>query len=56
VLPTEDAVHMFESMGIATGIELDRLMGAVDYLEKTLGRPLPGRMKRVLDFQQNCNN
>ena len=55
-VPTEDAVHMFESMGIATGIELNSLMGAVDYLESALGRSLPGRMKRVLDFQQNCNN
>jgi hydroxymethylglutaryl-CoA lyase len=55
-VPTEDAVHMFESMGIATGIELTSLMGAVDYLENSLGRSLPGRMKRVFDFQQNCNN
>jgi hydroxymethylglutaryl-CoA lyase len=55
-VPTEDAVHMFESMGIATGIELKSLMGAVNYLEEGLGRSLPGRMKRVLDFQQNCNN
>lgn len=55
-VPTEDAVHMFESMGIATGIELKSLMGAVDYLEDSLGRSLPGRMKRVLNFQQNCNN
>ena len=55
-VPTEDAVHMFESMGIATGIELKSLMGAVDYLENSLGRSLPGRLKRVLDFQQNCNN
>ncbi len=55
-VPTEDAVHMFESMGIATGIELKSLMSAVNYLEEGLGRSLPGRMKRVLDFQQNCNN
>ncbi len=55
-VPTEDAVHMFESMGIATGIELESLMSAVNYLEERLGRSLPGRMKRVLDFQQNCNN
>ena len=55
-VPTEDAVHMFESMGIDTGIDLKSLMSAVEYLEKVLGRSLPGRMKRVLDFQQNCNN
>ena len=55
-VPTEDAVHMFESMGIDTGIDLKSLMSAVEYLEKVLERSLPGRMKRVLDFQQNCNN
>lgn len=55
-VPTEDAVHMFESMGIATGIDLKSLLSAVDYLENGLGRSLPGRMKRVLGFQQNCDN
>jgi len=44
---TEDAVHMFESMGIATGIDLIALCRAVGYLEEKLGRSLPGHMKRV---------
>jgi len=54
-VPTEDAVNMFESMGVDTGIDLKALIGAVEYLEKTLNRPLPGRMNRVLSFQQSCN-
>ena len=54
-VPTEDAVHMFESMGIPTGIDLNTLMGAVDYLEHVLERPLPGRMKKVLASQPVCN-
>jgi len=54
-VPTEDAVNMFESMGIDTGIELKTLMEAVAFLEKTLKRALPGRMKRVLSFQQSCD-
>ena len=54
-VPTEDAVHMFESMGIPTGIDLKTMMGAVDYLEKVLERPLPGRMKKVLSSQPICN-
>ena len=54
-VPTEDAVHMFESMGIATGIDLKDVTMAVDFLEKTLNRSLPGRMHRVLSSQQNCN-
>lgn len=55
-VPTEDAVHMFESMGIATGIDLKTLMGAVDFLERALERPLPGRMKKVLSSQPICNS
>lgn len=46
-VPTEDAVNLFESMGIATGIDLAALCEAVAYLEAVLGRPLPGRMRRV---------
>jgi len=53
-VPTEDAVNMFESMGIDTGIDLQTLIGAVRFLEKTLGRTLPGRMNRVMQFQQSC--
>ncbi len=55
-VPTEDAVHMFESMGIATGIDLNGVISAVDFLESALQRPLPGRMKRVVSAQQVCNS
>ena len=54
-VPTEDAVNMFESMGIDTAIELETLTEAVTFLEKTLKRQLPGRMNRVLCFQQSCD-
>jgi hydroxymethylglutaryl-CoA lyase len=47
-VPTEDAVNLFESMGVSTGIDLRVLCRAVDFLEDTLARALPGRMKRVL--------
>jgi len=47
-VPTEDAVNLFESMGIDTGIDLAALCDAVVYLETVLGRHLPGRMQRVL--------
>ena len=46
-VPTEDAVHMFESMGIATGIDNARVCKVVAALEDKLGRRLPGRMTRV---------
>lgn len=40
---TEDVVHMFEAMGITTGISLDALSEAGMYAEQLLGRDLPGR-------------
>lgn len=50
-VPTEDAVHMFESIGVDTGIDVSRVVEAVRFLEKKLNRNLPGKMKRVLDFK-----
>lgn len=52
-VPTEDAAHAFESMGISTGIDLKRLIDAVDFLECKLGRALPGRMARVVRFNRD---
>ncbi len=54
-VPTEDAVNMFESMGIDTGIEQKTMVEAIAFLEKTLNRRLPGRMNRVLRYQQSCD-
>jgi len=48
-VPTEDAVNMFESMGVETGINLDAVCTAVGFLESRLGRALPGRMSRALE-------
>ena len=43
---TEDLVNLFESMGIATGIDLDGLLATAELCEKTLGRELYGRVTR----------
>ena len=51
---TEDAVNMFESMGISTGINLKKLCEAVFEFERLLGRDLPGHMGRVLKFKAGC--
>ena len=53
-VPTEDAVNMFESLGVPTGIDLPALIEAVAFLENTLERTLPGRMSRVLAHQKTC--
>ena len=53
-VPTEDAVNLFESMGIPTGIDLAALCEAVGYLESILNRPLPGHMRRVMAQTPSC--
>jgi hydroxymethylglutaryl-CoA lyase len=53
-IPSEDAVHLFSTLGIPTGIDLDKLIRAVDFLETALGRSLPGRMKKVLQQRPDC--
>lgn len=44
----EDAVNMFEAMGVTTGIDMVSVCEAVAFLEAVLQRSLPGRMRRVL--------
>ncbi len=55
-VPTEDAVHMFEAMGIHTGIDMVKMGRVVGELETLLGRPLPGRMTRVLRAKGRCDS
>jgi hydroxymethylglutaryl-CoA lyase len=43
---TEDLVNLFESMGIATGVDLDGLLAAAELCEQALGRELHGRVTR----------
>ena len=43
-LPTEDLVHLLDDEGIATGINLDRLLDAVALLREIVGHDLPGRI------------
>jgi hydroxymethylglutaryl-CoA lyase len=43
---TEDLVNLFESMGVATGIRLDRLLDTARFCESVLGRELQGRVAK----------
>lgn len=43
---TEDLVSLFESLGIRTGIDLDRLVDTARFCEQALGRELHGRVAR----------
>ncbi len=46
-VPTEDLVHLFEEMGIKTGVDFDRLLECVQIAEKLAGKPLPGHLLRA---------
>jgi isopropylmalate/homocitrate/citramalate synthase len=44
---TEDLVYLLEGEGVATGIDLDALIGVSAWLEHLLGRALPGYVYRA---------
>jgi hydroxymethylglutaryl-CoA lyase len=41
---SEDLVHCLHAMGVATGIDLDRLIAVARRVEAIVGRPLPGQI------------
>lgn len=45
-VPTEDVVHLLDSLGMATGVDLDRLIAVALDLEQVIGRTLPGQVMR----------
>ncbi|MDF1563452.1 MAG: hydroxymethylglutaryl-CoA lyase [Deltaproteobacteria bacterium] len=42
-LATEDLVYLLHGMGVATGIDLEKLIDAAELAQALVGRPLPGR-------------
>lgn len=46
-LATEDLVYMLHGMGVATGIDLERLVEAGRVAESIVGRPLPGKVHQA---------
>lgn len=47
---TEDLVYLFERMGHPTGLDLEELTSATRWLERRLGRQLPGALLRAGGF------
>jgi hydroxymethylglutaryl-CoA lyase len=45
---TEDVVYMLHGLGIATGIDLDRLIDAGEFICAALGRPTNSRVSRAV--------
>ena len=49
-IATEDLVYLLHGEGVATGVDLDALIGVSEWLEQTLGRELPGQVYRAGGF------
>ena len=47
---TEDVAYMLERSGIATGLDLDRLLTASHWLARVMGKPLPASLARAGAF------
>jgi hydroxymethylglutaryl-CoA lyase len=46
-IATEDLVHMLEDMGVATGIDLDALLGAALIAQEIVGADLPSKVLKA---------
>jgi hydroxymethylglutaryl-CoA lyase len=46
-VPTEDLVHLFEEMGVKTGVDMDSLLECVKIAERLADKPLPGHILRA---------
>ncbi len=46
-LATEDLIYMLNGLGIETGVDLDLLNAASDFMEQALGHSLPSRYRRA---------
>src|SRR5262245_28554950 len=46
-LATEDLVYLLDGLGVATGVDLERLRAASRPIEAALGRALPGKVYRA---------
>ena len=44
---TEDLVHMFETMGVATGVDLDALLQVAETLPALVGHDVPGQVVKA---------
>jgi hydroxymethylglutaryl-CoA lyase len=49
-VPTEDVVYMLERSGYRTGLDVDRLIEASEWLAAGMGRELPGMLSRAGNF------
>ncbi len=53
---TEDVVYMLEGMGIATGVDMARLVAATNAISKLIGRPPVSRVAAALNAKKQMAN
>jgi hydroxymethylglutaryl-CoA lyase len=46
-IPSEDLVYLLQRMGVETGVDLPKMIDAVEWLEATLGRRVPGMLAKA---------
>lgn len=49
-IPTEDLLYLLHRSGVATGIDLDAMIGAGQWLTNIMGRPLPSMVTKAGNF------
>jgi hydroxymethylglutaryl-CoA lyase len=49
-IPTEDLAYLLARSGVATGLDLDKLIEAGEWLTAVMGRPLPAMVTRAGNF------
>ncbi|MFM7797632.1 MAG: hydroxymethylglutaryl-CoA lyase [Planctomycetota bacterium] len=49
-IPTEDLVYLLSRSGVATGVDLERLIATGEWLQQALGRPVPGMLVKAGSF------
>jgi len=52
---TEDVVYMLEGMGVATGVEMSKLVAATNEISRLIGRPPVGRVTAALNAKQRAS-
>ena len=53
---TEDVVYMLEGMGIATGVDMTKLVQATNEVSKLIGRPPVSRVAAALNAKRKANS
>lgn len=53
-IPTEDLIYMLERSGVSTGVNLAKLVSTTEWLQKTLGRNVPGMLVKAGMFPKTA--